>query len=196
MQTQSKIGTSQWEKFAKSLLTTTCLGVAASGGAYASTIVEGTVPAPSDFPNSSPGFLLPLGTTVVQGQLHQTTDNSDWFEFQDLAPGTGFSLLGKYNPLHQERGVSFEVFDSLGQQIGITTLEGQGRTVNATVPVDGDLIVDVHFAQSGNPTYEFDLTATVQQTPEPAVGLGAGLALATALAWKRKRDQAKSQTQA
>src|ERR1044071_6917299 len=103
---------SHWEKFTHKLLATTCLGVAASGAAHATTIVEGTGPAPADFSNLSPGYLLPFDTTIVQGVLHSGVDTSDWFEFEDLLAGSPFALYGRYNPFGQERGVSFQVFNS------------------------------------------------------------------------------------
>jgi len=189
MNDQPTSNRSQWERFTQKLLTTTCLGVAASAAAHANAIiiVEGTVPAPSDFPNSTPGYLLPIGTNVVQGQLHATTDLSDWFEFQGLAAGRSFAIISTYNPLHQERGVSFQVFNSLGSQLGSETLEGPGGLVAGTIPNDGELLVDMHYNQSGNPTYQVNLTAEIGQAPEPALGWGTGLALAAGLTWKRKK---------
>jgi hypothetical protein len=180
----------RWEKFAHALLATTCLSIA-TGGASASTILiaEGTSPGPADFPNSSPGYLLPYGTNEVQGSLTGTTDTKDFFEFQYLDPDTAFSLHGIYTPLHQEKGVTFQVFTSGGAQFGNSSLEGQGRPINGTIPGNGDIIVEVQFAQSGNPHYQFTLAAELGPTPEPAPILGTtlGLGLAGALAWRRKR---------
>jgi hypothetical protein len=163
----------------------------------AGTITEGTSPAPADFPNSGPGYLLPVGTTVVIGTLTQTTDINDWFEFQDLTAGTTFSLLGKYNPLHQEKQTSFLVYNSSSSSVGVgnagvghATLEGQGQIVTGTVPSDGILEVDVQGSRSGSAGYEIDLTASIgnaSPAPEPSTMLGTGLALAGALAWRRKR---------
>jgi hypothetical protein len=199
MQNPTKSGHTDWNRFTKTLLTTTCLGVAASGGAQATTIliVEGTTPAPADFPNSSPSYLLPVGTNLVQGQLHSaSSDNDDFFEFQSLMPGQSFSILGTYNPLGQERQVSYQVFNSSGTSLGIATLEGEGGLVSGTIPNNGNLIVDVSFSSQGSPTYQVALTTEVAPTPEPAVGPVAGLALAAALAWKRKRDaDAKCESQ-
>lgn len=191
MQNPTKSGHINWDRFTKTLLTTTCLGVAASGGAQATTIliVEGTSPAPADFPNSSPGYLLPVGTNLVQGQLHSASgDNDDFFEFQFLMPGSSFSVLGTYNPLGQERQVSYQVFNPNGTSLGIATLEGEGGLVSGTIPNSGNLIVDVSFSSQGSPSYQIALSAEVASTPEPAFGPVAGLALASALAWKRKRD--------
>jgi hypothetical protein len=194
MNLEGKRSNVKWEKFAHALLTTTCLGVVGGASASATSIIviEGVGSAPTDFSNTMSGASeLPFSTSTVQGQLHQTSDNADWFEFTSLTPGSGFSLLGKYNPLRQERGVAFTVFNSSGTQLGLTTLEGQGRTVSGTAPSDGNLIVDIHFAQSGSPTYEMDFTGTYQ-VPEPGSGVGAGLAAAAAaaVAWRRKRARA------
>jgi hypothetical protein len=178
----------RWEKFAHALLATTCLSVA-TGGASAATIliVEGTSPAPADFANSMPGaYVLPFGTNEIKGSLTGTTDTKDWFEFQYLVGGSGFTLHGVYTPLHQEKGVTFQVFNSSGVQFGNSSLEGQGRPINGTVPADGDLFVQVQFAQAGNPHYQFTLAAEAV-SPEPAPVLGTALGLAGALAWRRKR---------
>jgi hypothetical protein len=187
---ETKSQNSRWEKFAHALMATTCLTVASSGAASATTmlIVEGSSPAPSDFPNSAPGYLLPVGTNLVQGQLHSASgDNDDFFEFQGLSAGLLFTTLGTYNPLGQERQVSFQVFDSSGTSLGIATMEGEGGLVSGTIPNDGNLVVDVRFSSQGSPAYQIALTAEVAQAPEPAPFLGTALGLAGALAWRRKR---------
>jgi hypothetical protein len=188
MQSPTEFGRLNWEKFTKTMLTTTCLGVAASGVAQATTIivVEGTSPAPADFPNSSPGYLLPAGTNAVRGQINGNTD-TDYFEFQDLAPGTTFSVFGYYNPLGQEKQSSYVVYNSSNTYLVGSTLEAIRGPVDGTVPSDGRLIVEVG-GIVGSPTYEIDLSAQVQAAPEPAGAAGAGLALAGILAWKRKRE--------
>jgi MYXO-CTERM domain-containing protein len=181
----------RWEKFTHALMATTCLTVGASGMASGTTmlIVEGTSPAPSDFPNTAPGYLLPLGTNVVQGQLTNHTDTDDYFEFQGLSAGRSFSIIGVYNPLHQEQQVSFTVFNSQGTQLGNATLEGQGGLVLGTIPNDGELIVQVNKAsgKEAGASYQINLTAEVAAAPEPAPIFGAALGLAGALAWRRRR---------
>ena len=146
------------------------------------------MPAPSDFPNSVPGYLLPRGTNLVQGQLHSASgDNDDFFEFQGLFAGHEFSLVGTYNPLGQERQVSFQAFDTQGASLGIATLEGEGGLVAGTIPNDGLLIVDVRFSSQGSPTWQMALSAETTPLPEPAPVLGTAVGLAGALAWRRKR---------
>jgi hypothetical protein len=179
----------RWQKSAHTLLATTCLTVGAGSVASGETmlLVEGTSPAPSDFPNSTPGYLLPFGTNLVQGQLHSASgDNDDFFEFQGLFAGHSFSLLGTYNPLGQERQVSFQAFDSQGTSLGIATLEGEGGLVSGTIPNDGEIIVDVSFSSQGSPTWQMSLGAEVA-TPEPTPILGVALGLAGAVAWRRRR---------
>jgi MYXO-CTERM domain-containing protein len=177
------------DKLARALLATTCLtGASGVASATAIVVVEGQGSAPTDFPNSSPGYLLPVGTTEVQGQLHGTTDTKDWIEFQDLAPGQGFSLHGFYTPLHQEKGVTFQTFTTSNVQFGNSSLEGMGRPINGIIPSNGEIIVEIQFAQTGSPAYEFEMTANVDM-PEPSTLATAGLALAGALAWRRKRSQ-------
>ncbi len=175
-----------WDRFAHALLATTCLTAGAGGVASATTVivVEGSIPG-GDFANSSPGYVLPFGTNEIQGTLTNTTDTKDWFEFDNLFPGEAFSLHGVYTPLHQEKGVTFQVF-SHGSQFGTSSLEGQGRPINGTTPEDGTIVVQVQFAQSGVAHYQFTLTDDYL-IPEPSTGAGAGLALAGALAWRRKR---------
>jgi hypothetical protein len=181
----------RWEKFTHALLATTCLSVVAGGSASAATIliVEGTAPAPADFPGTAPAYFLPVGTNVVQGQLHSSTgDNDDFFEFQSLNPNSSFVILGTYNPLGQERQVSYQAFNTSGGSLGIATLEGEGGIVSGTVPSNGDLIVDVRFSSQGSPTYQVALTAELAVAPEPSTFATTGLAIAGALAWRRKRS--------
>jgi hypothetical protein len=186
----SKPQNSSWEKFAPALIANTCLTVDASGGASAATILilEGTSPAPSDFPDTAPGYILPVGTNLVQGQLHSaSSDNEDFLEFQGLAGGLSFSLLGTYNPLGQETHVSYQAFNSQGTSLGIVTLEGEGGLVSGTIPNDCKIIVDVSFSSQGSLTWQMALRAEVAQAPEPAPFLGAALGFSGALAWRRKR---------
>jgi hypothetical protein len=71
----------------------TCL-TGAAGVASSATIIEGIAPAPSDFSNTSLGFLLPAGTTQVDGAVTIGADNDDWFQFQNLLPLSPFSFSG------------------------------------------------------------------------------------------------------
>ena len=184
----------RWEKFAHALLATTCLTVGGSGLASATTvlIVEGTAPAPADFPNTAPGYLLPLETNTVDGQLNVNTDTADYFEFQGLYIGHNFSINSQYDPTHQEKSMKMFVFTSTGTLLGSATLEGPGGgTVNGTIPGDGELVIEETYGPRlgpiGTPTYQAVLSAETAPIPEPAPILGTGLGLLGALAWRRKR---------
>src|SRR3954464_5835426 len=83
--------TATLETFGRALLAGTCLA-AAGGAASAATITEGTLPAPSDFPNTGNGYIVPLGATDVLGQLTIGPTGVDWFEFEGLLPGSPFVL--------------------------------------------------------------------------------------------------------
>jgi hypothetical protein len=181
-----------WEKFAHALLATTCLSLG-GGAASAATITESTPPAPSDFPNSFPGYLLPVGTTQVFGSISPGGDQ-DWFGFQGLQAGQTFSLLGKYNPEGQESGTRFFTYNTGSVLIGSgnagpgeATLEGGGFSVTGTIPGNGEIIVEI--ASEGTSNYEMDLTAPLAEStaPEPGTFITTGLAIAGALAWRRKR---------
>jgi hypothetical protein len=193
---------SGWEEFARVAMATTSLSLTVGGMAAASTITEGTPPAPADFPNVTPGFLLPVGTTTVFGSVNKTLDAEDWFEFQGLQPGQAFSLHGNDIPLNSEQGTTVFVFNSSNTPIGkgFEIGEGSGTMASGTIPGDGKLIVEVvRDSETGNGTfnYEIDLTAPLAPpaapTSVPAASplslsvLGLGLALTGGLAWRSKR---------
>ena len=84
------------DKLTRALLASSCLAGAA-GIARADTIIsEGLTPAPSEFPNTSPGYLLPVGTTGVNGVVGcaecEGGEETNWFEFQGLLPGSSFTI--------------------------------------------------------------------------------------------------------
>jgi hypothetical protein len=175
------------QKFARTLLATTCLTGVSTGIALGSVITEGTPPAPADFPNAPNGFLLPVGTTEVNGSHtnFQSTDPSgDWFEFQGLLGGATFSLTAT-----GVQGVVFLQSDggaSVGSPVGFIT----GFPANIgplSVPADGKLVVGIVGCEVGTCGYTIDLTAPTT-IPEPSTFAGVGLALAGALSWRRKRS--------
>jgi hypothetical protein len=144
------------EKFARGLLTTTCLTAACGATAAAGTI---TLPE-TDFPNSAPGVLLATGTTVVNSFIGNLPfeggpSSPEWFEFQGLTPGDTFDLTAAYNPLgpregsgNGETGVRVSVFNSsltplfTDQSIENGGLTGANMLVGI-VPVDGLVDVEV-----------------------------------------------------
>ena len=205
-----KSGKSQvLESFTRGLLATTCLGVACTGTAAAGTITEATSPAPADFPSSPNGYLLPLGTTVVNGTVGNGSgveggfDFTDYFEFQGLAPGGSASVTGVFNPLGTEAAIFYTVFDDIGTQLAIGSFETccsghGGNTSNFTVPGDGNIVFEA-FSSCGSETtcgsgrgqgYTVTLSAEQSAVPEPATlpltALGMG---AVALGWRRRRRQ-------
>lgn len=173
-------------RFTRTLLATTCLGTMSGVSSSGQVIIEGTSPAPSDFGNSfALAYALPTGTTTVRGT--DGGSDTDWFEFSNLASGTSFSLRGTYNPLGQEKGSSFTVFNSSQASLGSATLEGLGGSVNGVVPSDGQLFVRKNAALSNN--YQMDMTATVVPEPSQTALVAGGLTLAGALVWRRKHPK-------
>jgi len=192
---------SGWEEFARVAMATTSLGLAVGGVAGASTITEGTPPAPAQFPGSFPGFVLPVGTTTVLGTIPQATE--EWFEFQGLQPGQAYSVHGSVTA--NEEGTRLFVYNSsdtliaggpggLGFHIG----EFGGATAAGTIPSDGKLILETTQPMGpGTATYDIVLTAPLAppstSTSVPAASpwslsaLGIGLALTGGLASRSKR---------
>ncbi len=81
------------KKLARLLLAAACLTAGAAILANAQIVTEGTSPAPSDFGNTfGAAYLLPDGTTQVNGSIDFGGDSADFFTFEDLAAGTGFSF--------------------------------------------------------------------------------------------------------
>lgn len=180
---------SAWEKFARLAMATTSLSVGVM--ANSTTITEGTSPAPADFPNSAPGYLLSVGTTTVHGTVTSLTDTEDWFEFQGLQKGQAFSLQATGEG---ESGLSVFVYNSSNVSLGQQSLEEGGATVTGTIPADGKLIVEMVVAsERGSEPYAVGLTAPLAPQSVPASSplslsvLGLGLALSGGLAWRSKR---------
>jgi MYXO-CTERM domain-containing protein len=196
------------DNFARGLLATTCL-TAACG----STALAGTVNLPnSDFGNTTPGVLLPTGTTLVNafvGELasEQGFLNPEWFEFQGLTPGATYNLSAVYSPFgprgesgNGETGVRMNVFTNSQTPLFTNlSLEGPGlqAAVSGLVPSDGFLDIEITGNRGSNTElaargsfYQVGLSVEGSTTPEPATfaQMGAGLAVAAgALAWRRKR---------
>jgi len=202
------------EGFARGLLSTTCLTVVCGSSAVAGTVTEPI----SAFPNSSPGYLLPIGTTVVNGFAGVKPSEggfagTDWFEFQGLTPGSSYTLTSVYNPLGQrgesgngESGLTISLLtNSQSPLFTNVSMEGPGVSgVNALtgiVPSDGFLDVEIvsnqiaeqSFVEGGGSNYQVTLAAETGSAstgaPEPGTMATVGVALAGALAWNRKRRQ-------
>ena len=188
------------QDFARGLLKTTCLTVACGSAAMAATITEGVAPAPADFPNTAPGYLLPVGTTSVVGSTSiDLSDPADFFEFQGLTPGSTYTINAYFGTLGEESGLRMQVSNSSGTALGPqATLEGTSPSSShhavqsGTVPGDGKVVVDISTLdiEGLGGAYEVDLTTSVPTTPAPGtygevvVGLGA-----LTLLWSRLRKK-------
>jgi hypothetical protein len=150
------------ENFARGLLATTCLTMAGSTVARASTVtlLFGTQETPL-----GPSF-GPSVTTVdgFVGELPSEGGFSprDWFEFTGLTPGSSYTLTGSYDPLGRfaesgngESGLRMSVFtDTLtplfvNQSLETASRGGTGAQVMGTIPGDGNLEVEIYV--SGGP---------------------------------------------
>jgi len=171
--------------------------VACGASAVAGTITEGTAPATADFSGSPTGFLLPVGTTLVNGIVGGNlpneggTDFADFFEFQGLTAGGSYTLTGLATA--SESGVRLAYFTSGPTTLGnmdIGEAAGSPLLQNFIAPADGDVVVKLfpnHEGGLANGGYSVGLSAG---TPEPATLGGVGLGLgAIALAWRRRRAQ-------
>jgi len=179
-------------------MTTTCLTAACGASAVASTITEGIPPAPDVFPTSAPGYVLPLGTTQVNGFVSGGlkggegggTPTPAFFEFQGLTPGASYTLSGSTGIFEDGVGVQFgpdtnptQYFLDLGEA-GTSTV-----TQNFAGPADG--IIEVESLECCGPIsrpFSVGLVNNTSSTPEPSTIAGVGLGLgAIALAWRRRR---------
>jgi hypothetical protein len=144
------------ENFARGLLATTCLTMAGSTAAQASTVtlLFGTQTSPL-------GAQLPTGTTIVDGFVGASPyeggfSPADWFEFQGLTPGSSYTLTGSYDPLGKfaesgngESGLRMSVFTDtatplfLDQSLETANRGGTGAQVMGTIPGDGNLEVEI-----------------------------------------------------
>lgn len=178
------------EKFTRGLMATTCLTVACGASAVAGTITEGTPPAPNLFPTTSPGYLLPLGTTVVNGFAGVETGPA-FFEFQGLTSGASYTLTGQ-TP-NAENGLSlFFGPDTNIAQFALEIGEAGGNPLSQvfTAPSDGDVVVEV-FQDFENGVQDFTVTLSQNSSgvPEPSTFAGVGMGLgALGLAWRRRRS--------
>ena len=179
MKPSEKAPAAALKKFARHLLTTTCLTAAAAGVASAGTINESSVPG-ADFGNTfGVANVLPVGTDGVIGGVN-TSDN-DFFRFSGLLGGGAYTLTGVYT--------GFATYSILNSSQGVLN-PGQSNpaSFSGTIPGDGILVVSV---QQNEQLGTYDLTLAAPQAPggvpEPATLTGVGLGLAGAWALRRKR---------
>jgi hypothetical protein len=192
-------------KLARALLTTTCLTAASSAVATAGIVTEGPDTG-GPFPTTALGYLLPVGTNIVNGQALQAAEGSEidgWFEFQGLAPNTLFKASAQFTGTCPSGGEGstcvFDVnlFDTTGDYLssGQRISQSGSFELSATIPLNGDLVTRVNVYDSNFPaSAEYSIQVTqglASGSPEPAdlPLTAAGLALTGALAWRRKRRQ-------
>jgi hypothetical protein len=178
------------KKLARHLLATTCLTAGAAAIADAQVVTEGTAPAPADFGNTfGAAYLLPLGTTQVNGSTHDNVDPADFITFQGLQGGTGFSFTAtSTSPI----GSDLNIFNSSDVKLSgpFFFSSSEGTSGNGTVPTDGLLTFDVFSSSEAVQSYSINLTATqAAGTPEPGTlgAMGLGLAAGAALMMRRKK---------
>jgi hypothetical protein len=181
------------KKFARHLLATTCLTAGAAAVANAQVITEGTTPAPADFGNNSgSAYLLPNGTTQVNGVVTTGTDPADFFTFEGLQGGTGFSFAAT---MTGPGAVGLEVLNSSNTVLVPENFYNStnGDNSGGTVPTDGLLVFGL-FASGepgGSRPYTVNLTATQAPTGTPEPGtlgvMGLGLAAGAAIMRRRKK---------
>jgi len=170
------------DKLARALLASSCLAGAA-GLASASTIIEGVLPAPATFPTTGPGYLLPVGTTDVQGTT-PGFGNESWFEFQGLLPNSTFM----FRPDCCEAPANYTVFNTSSVVLTGDNFENC-CTISGSVPGNGDLVVEIVGEGAAGVAYGLSLSAPLG-SPEPSTLSAVGLALIGALAWQRRRKRA------
>ena len=166
------------KKYARHLLATTCLTVAATT-AQATTFSEGV----NDFGNTFAARTgLPGGTTQVFGGVNPGNDFDDFFFFSGLPLGGAFTFTGLY-----EGAVNVSVLTNGNSVINGNSNLSNPPTMTGTVPGDGILVIGAHGFE-GTAFYDLrlDVVGGTSQIPEPATAGLAGLALASAVALRRK----------
>jgi hypothetical protein len=179
------------KRLARHLLATTCLTAGAAALANAQVVTEGIGGAPADFGNTfGAAYLLPDGTTQVNGTVEIGSDPADFFTFQGLQGGTGFSFTATST---LTRTIGLDIFNSSDSQLGATDFFSSAEAGSGigTVPSDGTLTFELFPNGSGEGlrTYSVNLTAT--STPEPGTlgAMGLGLTAGAAALARRRRKK-------
>jgi len=164
----------KFKKLARTLLTTTCLTVAA-GAASATTFLEPSIGG-GDFSNTLGGAnALPAGTDVVKGAVAFVTDSADFFNIPGLTIGATYYLSFATST----GGGSLRLYDGVSQIAGPF---GPIANVPYITPVS-----PLYFGVANNEgTFNYTVTFS-QNSPEPGTMGVAGLALAGAWALRRRK---------
>jgi PEP-CTERM motif len=164
------------KKFARGLLTTTCLTAAAAGMAQAGVVNESSV-AGADFGNTF-GLRNNLGAGVTEVIGAAPNGDVDFFSISGLLGGGAFSISGIYT--------GFANYSVLNSAQGTVSAGGGNLSpLTGTIPNDGILVVQVSGSE-GPTTYDLTLSAPTSGVPEPSTLGGVGLALAAGYALRRK----------
>jgi hypothetical protein len=167
-------------KFARTLLATTCLTVAAQAGTI--TYTEGAT-----LSNTSPGTPLAAatdpGTTIVTGFVGGTP-TVEWFELTGLGIGTFTVSATTDNVAH---GATISVFTDTPTLLesGVFTNGAPQNFGALPIPGDQNVVFEVH-TNSESPNNWTVTVNTTSTTPEPGTLGSLGLGLAGALALRRK----------
>jgi PEP-CTERM motif len=166
--------TSKLKQLATRLLTTTCLTAAASVAAFAGTVTEPV----GGFGNTFPGTLLPAGTTQVSGITTLNNGSNDFFELQGLPGGASLSSIS-FHFVNNSAAIPFGVVLLTDTNTVVTALHTIGTLSSydpiGTIPLDGNLVVDMQPGNEGGSAYVLTLNTSV---PEPGTLAALGLGLA------------------
>ena len=171
----------------RTLTATTCLTAASAGVAAANTIIEGTPPAPANFGNASPGYVMNPGVDQVQGVFTPGTDPTDFFEFTGLLPGSPYTITTTV--ANGSLAGTVEALQSDGVTVlnGPTAFNGSPIIFTGSVPGDEKIVIDMVATEGTTSGYTVNMSAQLA-TPEPSTLAGVGLALAGALARRRRKQ--------
>lgn len=177
-----------FKRLAARLLATTCLTAAASAVALGSAVVEPAGGFGSTFATRT---ILSPGVTQVSGSVTANNGNNDWFELTGL---TGGASLTSLSFLFQNNSAALPIGVFLGDDTNTVTVSALQSVASltsyspvGTVPLDGNLVVDLVPSNEGGAPYVLTLNPS-SSAPEPGTfaALGLGLAGLGSVALRRR----------
>lgn len=165
-------------KFGKVLLGTTFLTAVAVMPAAAVPYDEG-IDLGMDFPDVSPGTILPAGVDAVTGDMNRDSDN-DFFTFSGLTPGASFWLTF-FDFEDEFEGETPLIFSAGGMDyqpgVGNGPMDPEAMA-GGMVPGTGQITVQVRPAGNLEFFETYRVTLEIHEVPEPGTLalFGAGLA--------------------